>query len=96
MAGQGSTASAADTSEMSEAALVTVKEEIPGAMGWSEIRGDGTLCGRRWRFSGDALFEFEVRFGLAEALPVRHQLRRVVPGGRSARGSARRLQLYGT
>lgn len=56
-------------------------EEIPGATGRREIRGGGTLCGRRWRLPGDALIKLDVGLGLGEEVPVRHRPEIIVPSG---------------
>jgi hypothetical protein len=46
-----------------------VWEEIAGVAGRREIRGGRTLCGRVWRFLGDALIKLDVGLGLAEEVP---------------------------
>jgi hypothetical protein len=47
-------------------------EEIPGAAGRREIRGGGTLCGRRWWLPGDTLVKLEAWVRLGDEVPVGH------------------------
>jgi len=49
--------------------------------GGREIRGGGTLCGRRWRLPGDALVKLEAWARLGDDVPVRRRLGIIVPGG---------------
>jgi hypothetical protein len=84
-AGQGSTEGGRGHLVRVGTRFGSVWEEIAGAAGRREIRGAGTLCGRRRRLPGDALIELEVGLGLLEEIPVRHRLGSIVPGGRIPR-----------
>ena len=54
----------------------------PSRRGHAEHRGGCTIARRTRRLPGQALNKFAVRLGLAEAIPLGHRLRYIVPGGR--------------